>query len=71
MNNRDFIRAFTMWRDESAQYEGQTQTAFPKAVKVPMLLNKLSGPTRSHLLLNVDMRDPDFDAAKLNVVRDI
>eukprot|EP00971_Amphidinium_carterae_P214739 4261316-Amphidinium_carterae.1 len=63
MNNTAFIRAFTMWRDELFQHKDPMKTQLTKAVKVALLLNRLSGPVKNHLLLNMNVRDPDFDAA--------
>eukprot|EP00971_Amphidinium_carterae_P052543 1034229-Amphidinium_carterae.1 len=46
MNNRDFIRSFTTWKDKIFQHEEHTQ-----------ILNGL----------NMNMRNPDFDAAMQTV----
>eukprot|EP00971_Amphidinium_carterae_P205426 4076908-Amphidinium_carterae.2 len=62
MNNRDFIKTFTTWRERR-----KTQTELTKAVKASILLNTLSGPVKDHLLLSMNVRDLNFDAVMQTV----
>eukprot|EP00971_Amphidinium_carterae_P088479 1750606-Amphidinium_carterae.3 len=57
----EFVRQVNHWRDEIANYEENTSTTIADAIKTSMLVNRLQGEVRSHLLLTSDLSTPDFD----------
>eukprot|EP00971_Amphidinium_carterae_P017059 336795-Amphidinium_carterae.1 len=61
------VRQFSVLRDEIFNYEQNTNTIINDAIKTSMLLNRLQGEVRAHLLLNSDMNKPDFNKAGKDV----
>eukprot|EP00971_Amphidinium_carterae_P309110 6142490-Amphidinium_carterae.2 len=63
----EFIRQFQNWRDEIYNYETTLRSEIAPSMKLATLLQNIQGDIKSHLLLNTNMANPNFEESATKV----